>query len=75
MQILDLLIHRYVRVGDTVLLSYSGNRGPVAKATVTKIEGFGKYAAVRTNDSTYGAIRRDQIRKDAFDNWFYCYDD
>lgn len=72
MLILDLLMHRYIRVGDTVML-FHGSR--YADAKVTKIEGFGKYAAVRLNGNTYGAIRRDQILKDGAGNWVYRYDD
>lgn len=69
MIILDLLMHRYIRTGEPLLI-YRGDHQPICQSV--KVEGWGKYAAVLLN---VGAIRRDQIRKDALGNWFYRYSD
>lgn len=63
--ILDLLLHRYIRTGEALLLD-GRETNPVT------VEGWGKYAAVRVGD---GVIRRDGIRKDAGGRWLYRFDE
>lgn len=72
MQIVDLLLHRYIRAGET-LIEYSRNDTKGMTTKVLRIDGFGKYAAVMLDP--VGAIRRDLITKDENGNWFYRYDE
>lgn len=65
--LLDLLLHRYIRTGDTVFL-YSADGSMRGQYRVT-VEGWGKYAAVRVG---IGAIRRDCIRWKG-GRWSYQY--
>lgn len=69
MEIIDLLLHRYIRSGESVLLYSPGKDG--CDERVVKVEGWGKYAAVKIG---LGYIRRDCIRKKG-PNWVYHYED
>ncbi len=70
MSILDLLFHRYIRTGETVLTYHGDN--PTPTRHVVRLEGAGKYACVRAGAD---GIRRDLITRDAAGNWFYRFDD
>jgi hypothetical protein len=65
-EIADLLRHRYIRTGETLILSdWQMN---VSKVCI-RVEGWGRFAAVLIPCG--GAVRRDGIRRDADGNWFY----
>ena len=69
MELLDLLLHRYIRTGEALTL-YSADCPGGAICQHVKVQGFGKYAAVLLN---VGAIRRDGIKRDENGMWFYRY--
>lgn len=71
-ELFDVALHRYIWAGDT-LITQDGDDPKTRKIySNVEIEGVGAYAAVRVG---IGAIRRDQIRKDADGNWLYRYRD
>lgn len=72
-QIIGVLTHRYIRAGETVIEYQHSPDSKGMKTKVLRIEGFGKYAAVKLDP--VGAIRRDLITKDENGNWFYRYDE
>lgn len=69
MEILDLILHRYIRTGESVLLYWPDKEG--FEERIVRVDGWGAYAPVKIG---VGYIRRDCIRKEG-PNWVYHYED
>lgn len=67
----ELATHKYIRSGESLTTYYGNDSKAYGITKNVKVEGWGKYAAVKLNT---GYIRRDLIKKDENGNWFYRYE-